>query len=121
MLAEGAPQHFIVGSAQVAEGADARRLHSRQRLLSYPKQLLNGQRVQHVVHVLRVDAAQSIRLVELRSDLCEQLIRCDSDRCGKFSAGANSAANFAADRLGTAEQPLTGSDVEERLVQGQAF
>jgi hypothetical protein len=69
------------------------------------------------VDAIGSDDGETVRLVQIGGDFCDQLIRCNADRGAESGARADFRLDVASDVDGVAFEDATRRDVEKSFVQ----
>ena len=96
-------------------------MQARRGLWTDPEQRFDRQRIQHCAHISGPDFTQAIRFFQVRRNFGDQFVRPDPDGRGQPGVRQDSLLDAPGnlDGLSVRRNPLT--DVQERLVQRQAF
>ena len=91
------------------------------KLAAEPGQPAHRQRIEHRAQVVGVDHREPVGLLQVRGDLRHQLVRRHAHRRGELGGGADPVLDAARDADRVALERETRGDVEESLVERQAF
>ena len=119
--AELLPQLFQWPRTQVADGGDAQRRQLALRHLAHAGDAADRQRGQEGFDLVRADHAQAVRLVPVRGDLGQELVRRHPGRGGQRGDLADLRPNRLGHRGGAGQAGLRRGHVQVGLVQRQRF